>query len=338
MNGCTFRPTTIRPLNVPHDEPHPQRHAGPDRKRRQRVHRPHGAQHHGRGDARQSINRPDRQIDPARDDHQRRADRHDREEARVGRRLDQRVGVQEIVDLDARSRIDVRPRRDREDRAEEHDDEHETELRRRQRTTNHGGKNSRYRHLVYPRRILSYLSEQLWRQLREILPPERPDVADVGNLGLGELDALRLSQSLSDRLMPISPSDVPQAIQSILICEFAFSSSCGKCFANAAGSTGVAGAPRPPPPTPSHMTKAPLNDAIHANRSRWFSPTYTDSAPPIESPAIARSVRSFGRVVALLDLRMTSVSNAFVKFASAAARSASSGPARRSCRSRACSP
>ena len=34
--------------------------------------------------------------------------------------------------------------------------------------------------------------------------------------------------------------------------------------------------------------KAILKEAIKANLSRWFSPVSRDSAPPIESPAMAR--------------------------------------------------
>ena len=48
------------------------------------------------------VDRPDREVDPARDDHDRGADGHDREEAGVGRGLDQRVRVEEVVDRSRR--------------------------------------------------------------------------------------------------------------------------------------------------------------------------------------------------------------------------------------------
>src|SRR5688572_394220 len=119
----------------------------------------------------------------------------------------------------------------------------------------------------------------------------------------------------------MSESAVPQVIHSIRMCELAFASSDGKVLSNAAGSI-VRTAPRPRPPAagwplglapvaeggapgaaggplaadgvgfaPGHITNAPLNDPSHANLSRLLRAVYSASAPPIDSPAIARSSR-----------------------------------------------
>ena len=50
------------------------------------------------------------------------------EEARVGRSLDQRVGVEEVVDLGAGEPIDVRAGEQRQHGAEEQDDQHQPGL------------------------------------------------------------------------------------------------------------------------------------------------------------------------------------------------------------------
>src|SRR5688572_1352780 len=120
----------------------------------------------------------------------------------------------------------------------------------------------------------------------------------------------------------MSESAVPHVIHSIRICELAFASSDGKVLSKTAGSI-VRTAPRPRPPdagwplgaapaaggaagtgggpvvvagagagfAPGHITNAPLNDPSHANLSRLLRAVYSASAPPIDSPAIARSSR-----------------------------------------------
>ena len=98
MNGWTPSPTTSAPLIGAAEQPDAERDREPDATVGQRVHRSHGAQHHRRRHAGQRVDRADREVDAAGDDHDGRADGHDREEARVGRRLDQRVGVEEVVD------------------------------------------------------------------------------------------------------------------------------------------------------------------------------------------------------------------------------------------------
>ena len=75
------------------------------------------AQHHRRRHAGERVDGADRQIDAAGDDDDRRADGHDREEAGVGRGLDERVRVEEVVDRQAGARVDVRARKDCEDAA-----------------------------------------------------------------------------------------------------------------------------------------------------------------------------------------------------------------------------
>ena len=111
MKGCTRRPTTISAVDRAARDPDTERHRQPDRKRRRRPHRPDRPQHERRRHPGQRVDRPDGQIDAARDDHDRGADRHDREEARVGGSLNQRVRVEEVVDLGSREPIDVRTRK-----------------------------------------------------------------------------------------------------------------------------------------------------------------------------------------------------------------------------------
>ena len=92
-------------------------------------------------DARQRVDRPDRQIDPGGDDDDRGAHRHDREEARVGRGLDQRVRVEEVVDGRARERIDVVAGQQAERDGEPDDDQQQTGLLRTKQAPedDHGG-------------------------------------------------------------------------------------------------------------------------------------------------------------------------------------------------------
>ena len=98
MNGWTRSPTTIAPLSAPAAMPTATQTTKASK------HRADAAA--GRGDpqdephrhARQRVHRADRQIDAARDDDDGRAHRHDRDEARVGGGLDQRVRVEEVVD------------------------------------------------------------------------------------------------------------------------------------------------------------------------------------------------------------------------------------------------
>jgi hypothetical protein len=86
------------------------------------------AQRHRHRHTGERVDRADREIDAARDDHDRRADRHDGEEARVGPDLDQRVRVEEVVDREAREAVDVAAGERGEDRAEQDDDGDESRL------------------------------------------------------------------------------------------------------------------------------------------------------------------------------------------------------------------
>ena len=97
-------------------------------------------------DARQRVDRPDRQVDAARDDHDRRADRHDRDEAGVGCGLDQRVRVEEVVDRVA-GVVDVRPGQQRQRDQKQDDDTDEAKLLRPEQPAHDG------RQAVRPRRV-----------------------------------------------------------------------------------------------------------------------------------------------------------------------------------------
>ena len=116
---------------------------------------------------------------------------------------------------------------------------------------------------------------------------------------------------------------MPQTIHNMRIRGFAFPSSAGNVFGNTAGSITAGAAPRPAP-RPSagavgivaaaagHNMDAKLNAPIQANVSRWLSPTYNDSAPPIDSPAIARCSRFLLTLYALSTMGITSSNRIFV--------------------------
>ena len=110
MNGCTPSPTTSPPLTAPQARPM----ASDDHQRQQRGghrrHRPRRSQHHRGRHPGKRVDRSHRQIDAAGNDDDRCADGHDGEEAGVGRRLDQRVRVEEVVDGAAAS-VDRRANR-----------------------------------------------------------------------------------------------------------------------------------------------------------------------------------------------------------------------------------
>ena len=63
----------------------------PEQRRGRAAHRSGAAKKERHAHAAQRVDRSDRQVDAAGDDHHRRADRHDREEARVGGGLDERI-------------------------------------------------------------------------------------------------------------------------------------------------------------------------------------------------------------------------------------------------------
>src|SRR5205814_2622290 len=86
--------------------------------------------------------------------------------------------------------------------------------------------------------------------------------------------ALDLSHSRNLRLMSMRRSSVPQAIQSRCSCALALESSPGKVLSK------------------SSLSPPELNAPIQEKRSSAFKPTWRDSAPPIESPAMARELRS----------------------------------------------
>ncbi len=85
----------------------------------------------------EGVDGADREVDATRDDDHRRADRHDREEAGVGRRLDEGVGIEEVVDRQPRARVNVRAGKDAQHAPEEQNHEHEPRLRGRQRSFEH---------------------------------------------------------------------------------------------------------------------------------------------------------------------------------------------------------
>src|SRR6516225_596002 len=104
-----------------------------------------------------------------------------------------------------------------------------------------------------------------------------------------DLEASHLRKS---RLMSMRWSSVPQAIQSSLICLPELASSAGNSLSN----SGL----KPP------ELKAP----IQANFSRVLRPVRSDSAPPMERPAMARELRSFCARYSDSMRGMTSVSRA----------------------------
>ena len=103
------------------------------------------------------------------------------------------------------------------------------------------------------------------------------------------------SHSRRLRLIVIRRSSVPQAIHSRRNCWFAFASRRESLCQTSSG-------------IPPEL-KAPTQ----ANLSRLFRPVSSDSDPPIESPAIARELRSFVTRYSLSTFGMTSVSNASTK-------------------------
>ena len=137
MNGWTPSPTTSAPLMAPHSETDAERDGQTERNHRQRVERAGAAQHHRRRHPGERVDGADREVDAARDDDDGRADGHDREEAGVGRRLDEGVGVEEVVDRQPRAGVNVGAGKGSEDAPEEKDDEHEPCLRGRQRSFEH---------------------------------------------------------------------------------------------------------------------------------------------------------------------------------------------------------
>src|SRR5581483_7240012 len=84
---------------------------------------------------------------------------------------------------------------------------------------------------------------------------------------------LVFNQATSSRLGVISRSSVPQAIQSKWICRLSAVFRRGNALAKSL----------PSPPA--------LKDPIYENLSSRLSPVSKDSAPPIDSPAIARESR-----------------------------------------------
>ena len=128
MNGCTRSPTTITPLSAPAASPTATqtRNASstapaPPTGAAARSDEAHGT-------PASAYTEPDRQVDAARDDDDGRAHRHDRDEAGVGRGLDQRVRVEEVVDRPARRLVDVRARQHRQRDHQPDDDQHQPQL------------------------------------------------------------------------------------------------------------------------------------------------------------------------------------------------------------------
>ena len=95
------------------------------------------AQHHRRRDPGQRVDRAHRQVDPAGDDDDGGADRHDREEAGVGRGLDQRVRVEEVVDRLTGDPVGVRAGEHGEQGRETEDDQQQAGLRRAEDSSKH---------------------------------------------------------------------------------------------------------------------------------------------------------------------------------------------------------
>src|SRR5580692_8431277 len=105
-----------------------------------------------------------------------------------------------------------------------------------------------------------------------------------------------LSHVLNWRFTVFRPSSRPQAIHTRRSRDADLAVRSGKFKSKSASCMGCV--PRPPRAPPlgglalvglarGHITNAPLNDPMYAKRSVLWRPTYSDSAPPMESPAMA---------------------------------------------------
>jgi hypothetical protein len=126
-----------QPVDRAADQADGQRHRKTERHGRGSSGWLDGAEHHRHRHTRERVHRAHREIDPSGNDHHRRAHGHDGEEARVGRGLNEGVRIEEVVDRLAGGAIQVGAREHREDEAEEHDDEHEARLLRRENPPDH---------------------------------------------------------------------------------------------------------------------------------------------------------------------------------------------------------
>jgi hypothetical protein len=117
-----------QPVDRAARDAHPERHGEADGKGLRAIHRSERAQDERRGDARQRVDRTNREVDPARDDDDGGADRHDRKEAGVGGRLNERVGIEEVVDLGACHPVNMRSGERGQQQAERRDDQDEPGL------------------------------------------------------------------------------------------------------------------------------------------------------------------------------------------------------------------
>ena len=115
MNGCTPSPITMQRRWRRPQRPTPTQTESDKQHRRRAAESRVRAQHQPHRDAGQRVDRAHREIDPAGDDDDRRPDRHDREEARVGRHLDERVEFKKLLTVRpvASPRESPRPQRGR---------------------------------------------------------------------------------------------------------------------------------------------------------------------------------------------------------------------------------
>ena len=125
MNGWTLEPDDHHAVGDAAGEADHEAGAEPEEHGDDRIERSCRAQHHRHDDAGERVDGAGREIDAAGDDDDRRADAHDREAAGVGRHLEQRVRVEEVVDRRAGHRIDVRAGGERESGGRDEDDERE---------------------------------------------------------------------------------------------------------------------------------------------------------------------------------------------------------------------
>ena len=166
----------------------------------------------------------------------------------------------------------------------------------------------------------SFRLKQARRHIGEVLTPERPHVAHVGHFLFGKLHALRFQPALE--LAVHADEAVARAAHDPQHAQFGigFRIELGKCFREdrlvhhlrrcARAAPGACATPGTAAARPAawhaHNIGAELNAPIQANLSRLFRPTYNDSAPPIDSPAIARCSRFLLTLYALSTVGITS--------------------------------
>ena len=127
MNGCTRRPTISRPLTSPQARPMPTR-APSDQMQRRGVAGCHARNASAIATPASAKTEPTERSMPPEMITMRRADGHDGEEGGVRGGLQQRVGVEEVVDLSPGQRVDVTARQHRQQHCQQQDHAEQPQL------------------------------------------------------------------------------------------------------------------------------------------------------------------------------------------------------------------